>query len=344
MKIQYASDLHIEYYDNSVFLARGPFRAAGDVLVLAGDIFPLKEWKTYRQHRFFDWCREHFRETILIPGNHEYYSSDIADWDGEWEIELRPNVRMHQNRVLRVDDVDFILTTLWSRIPERLGGYFRERMSDFTQIRKDGGPFTVHCYNEEHEKCLAFLKEAVAGSDAARKVVVTHHVPTGLCVAPEHKDSILNPGFTVELGDFIATSDIDLWIYGHSHRSIDAAIGKTRIVSNQVGYVAYSECVKNFSGDRFVDLDAGGGEARAKGEIINLTNRSNGGIFLEQVSPDTHWYNLTNYYSYTRIIGNNPIVAFDPDGGPYVAVGDKIGGLTVKEIVLKNGDVYVKLI
>ena len=41
MKVQYASDLHLEFYDNSVYIARNPFKAVGDVLVLAGDTLPL---------------------------------------------------------------------------------------------------------------------------------------------------------------------------------------------------------------------------------------------------------------------------------------------------------------
>ena len=254
MKIQYASDLHLEFHDNSVYMARNPFKAVGDVLVLAGDTLPLREWEVYRQHRFFDWCSGNYRQTLLVPGNHEYYHSDISDWSDSWEIALRPNVRMYQNRVVRIDGVDFVLSTMWSKIPESMGGYFRKYMSDFTLIRKDGGPFTVHDYNEEHALCLPFIKDAVAASDAARKVIVTHHVPTALCVAPEHKGSMLNPGFTVDLTEYILDSGIDLWIYGHSHRSVNAAVGKTHVVSNQVGYVAYSECVKNFRGDEFFDL------------------------------------------------------------------------------------------
>ena len=50
---------------------------------------------------------------------------------------------------------------------------------------------------------------------------------------------------TVELGNYIADSGIDYWIYGHSHRNIEAQIGDTRIVSNQLGYVAYGEHLSN---------------------------------------------------------------------------------------------------
>lgn len=47
--------------------------------------------------------------------------------------------------------------------------------------------------------------------------------------------------FTVELGNYIADSGIDYWIYGHSHRNIDAKIGNTQILSNQFGYLSHSE-------------------------------------------------------------------------------------------------------
>lgn len=258
MKVQYASDLHLEFYDNSVFLARGPFKVTGDVLVLAGDTLPLIEFEAYQKHRFFDWCAANYRETLLIPGNHEYYHNDIGLYPDAWRLHLRDNVTMYENGTVVVDDTEFILSTLWSHIPMSQWLRLKKGMSDFSLIKYNGKPFTATTYNSLHKRDLEFIQAAVKASRAAHKVVVTHHVPSSLLVAPEFRGSSLESGFTVDLTDYIETSGVDLWVYGHSHRSIEATIGKTRMASNQIGYVACEEYRKSFSGERFVDLDEEG--------------------------------------------------------------------------------------
>lgn len=76
MKIQFASEIHLEFRQNSEYLAGNPLDVIGDILVLAGDVTYLGKDK-YLRHPFFDWCSENFKQTFIVPGNHEYY--DVAE-------------------------------------------------------------------------------------------------------------------------------------------------------------------------------------------------------------------------------------------------------------------------
>ena len=57
MRIQYASDLHLEFADNWRYLKEHPLEVCGDILVLAGDIGYLGD-DNYRTHPFWDWASE----------------------------------------------------------------------------------------------------------------------------------------------------------------------------------------------------------------------------------------------------------------------------------------------
>ena len=254
MKIQYASDLHLEMSANRRYMQNIPFEAVGDVLVLAGDVGYLCD-KTMPCPKFWEWASANYREVLIVPGNHEYYQNYDVLADGDsWSREILPNVHYHQNKVVRIDNVDFILSTLWSHIEAEHKEVIHCEMPDFRQIMYGDRRFTPADFNAEHEKCLAFIKKSVAESTAEHIVVVSHHLPSLAVVAPEHKSSPLNSAFVTELGNFIADSRIDAWIFGHSHANIDATIGSTRIVSNQLGYVYYREHFGGFNCIRYVEV------------------------------------------------------------------------------------------
>ncbi len=56
MKIQYASDLHLEFKANSSYLQENPLQVCGDVLILAGDIGYLGTHH-YQTHPFWDYIK-----------------------------------------------------------------------------------------------------------------------------------------------------------------------------------------------------------------------------------------------------------------------------------------------
>lgn len=245
MRIQYASDLHLELADNWRYLRDNPLEVTGDVLLLAGDIGYLGD-ENYSKHPFWNWVSENYREVIVCLGNHEFYKQfDISTLPDGYCLEIRSNVHAYYNKVVHLDNADIIVTTLWSKVGLREAYYTEQVISDFHRILYKGEPLTFAEFNAEHERCLSFLKNAVENNHAKTKIVLTHHVPTELCLSPEFQGSPINGAFTVELGNYIANADIDYWVYGHSHRNIEAEIAGTKIISNQLGYISHGEYLKN---------------------------------------------------------------------------------------------------
>lgn len=65
MKIQYCSDLHLEFSANSSYLKLNPLEVVGDVLLLAGDICYLSANDSY-PHPFWDWASENYKQVIEL--------------------------------------------------------------------------------------------------------------------------------------------------------------------------------------------------------------------------------------------------------------------------------------
>lgn len=240
MNIQYASDLHLEFAENSRYLKEFPLQVTGDILVLAGDIFHLG--KDCARHPFWEWAADNYQQVIVVAGNHEFYDGfDLDTLHDGWTYKIRPNVAYHYNDVIRIGDTDLILTTLWSAIRIEDAFATQAGINDFRRIRCGDKALDWVRFNEEHHRCFHFLNDRIKSSTAKHIVVVTHHLPSFELLSPEFKGSILNGAFAVELGPFIAASPVEYWIYGHSHRNIDLKIGNTRCLSNQLGYVGDGE-------------------------------------------------------------------------------------------------------
>jgi predicted phosphohydrolase len=239
MTIQYCSDLHLEFPENREYLSAHPIEPAGDVLILAGDIVPFAGMEEHAG--FFDTISKQFETVYWVPGNHEYYGSDINARSGSFREAIRSNVFLLNDDVVRHGDISFIFSTLWSEISPAAEWAIARGMADYRLIRLNEGRFRPLHSNRLHRASRRFIGQQVA-SLVGRVVVVTHHVPTFLHYPEQYRDSPLNQAFATELAAFIGSSGIDCWIYGHHHTNTpEFEIGKTRMLTNQLGYVGREE-------------------------------------------------------------------------------------------------------
>ncbi|MFA6768844.1 MAG: hypothetical protein WCR86_10540 [Parabacteroides sp.] len=155
--------------------------------------------------------------------------------------------------MIRIGDVDIILSPLWSHIRKENEVSVFRGMNDFRQILYGKHRLCIEDFNAEHEKHLTFLKQSVIESTAKHIVVVTHHLPTHQVVGEERIKDRMNNAYVTELGNFIADSRIDYWIYGHSHENFETEIGHTKIISNQLGYLLNGVQADGFSESRFIE-------------------------------------------------------------------------------------------
>ena len=254
MKIQYASDLHLEFYSNTEYIVKNPLKVTGEILILAGDIHVIDSEK-YLENPFWDWASKNYKQVIIAYGNHEFYNDyDLSTMKDGFKLKIRDNIYYYYNCVISLDNVDIIVSTLWSYIQDKNKRACELGVSDFRLIKWGENRLTTEKFNEEHKRCLAFVKKSLSESNAKTKIVVTHHVPSALLTAKEFQGSDVNEAFTVDLTDFIKKCGAKYWIYGHSHRNINKVIGKTSCLCNQVGYISEEE-QETFNHEVNIDLN-----------------------------------------------------------------------------------------
>ncbi len=239
MKIQYCSDLHLEFADNKKFIINNPIFPKAEVLILAGDIVPFN---IIDQHQdFFDYISKNFKTTFWIPGNHEYYHSKIDD-TAFLDLKIRDNVFLVNNCLKEISEINLIFTTLWSNISQAKHFTIQRSLSDFRLIKYENRLFNIDDYNLLHQKSKQFIMYELEKKSINKTIVITHHSPTFLNYPPQYLNSKINEAFATNLNHIIEDNVIDYWIYGHHHSNVaEFKIVNTKLVTNQLGYVKFGE-------------------------------------------------------------------------------------------------------
>ena len=257
MNIAYCSDLHLEMSTADLLIDNDQ---AADVLVLAGDIVPVRMLTNdhHNQHinRFFNHVSQQFKTVIWVMGNHEFYNGDLG-WStqvAEDALEPLDNVTILENDFVSIDGVTFFGGTFWTNFNNRdpIEMYDAERMmNDYRRISnskrlvefKDSNGerlmrpsrLTAEDTTDEFDHAVAQLRQ-VADTTRDRLVVISHHAPSRQSIHDQYRQHRLNSAYCNNLDAMIEQMPIELWFHGHVHQEFDYQIGKTRVLCNPRGY------------------------------------------------------------------------------------------------------------
>lgn len=228
MKIQVMSDVHLEFHrDHGEHFFKTLDNKDVDVLVLAGDIVPLRDHYWSKQ-----WLTEFcslYKHVVYCQGNHEYYNSSPGEADhslGAIRLGLDNLHVLEHGLPTTIDGQRFIGGTMWFRDDIR-NSYHKMGMNDFYVISQ----FTPWVY-QQNAITLKNLEQHLQKGD----FVVTHHLPSDKSVHPKFQDSSLNRFFVCDVEQLILDKQPLIWAHGHTHEGIDYKLGETRVVANPMGY------------------------------------------------------------------------------------------------------------
>jgi len=266
MKIAVWSDLHLEFSQ----LEQITNQHNADVLLLAGDItvahalhlhprekiqaFQGPEYGPVQQvavntRDFFDQVSQLYDQVLYCPGNHEFYNGFFYKSIDHLRAECQswPNLHFMENAVFEHQGVVFVGATLWTDL-DRMNPVTEYNvgriMSDYTRIRNDRRNYSkIRPIDTamRHTETVEFIRNELAAARTLGKPVVmmTHHAPCSLSVAPCFKDNgdQINGAYYSDLSELILDNEhIALWAHGHMHSKSDYVIGSTRVICNPRGY------------------------------------------------------------------------------------------------------------
>lgn len=235
MKIITYSDLHLEF--GTDFLP--PQDSNADVMILAGDICVLKDYELLDQF-LVGWKKP----VLYVTGNHEYYTrrsmtKENADLKG-WLAETHPNVHLLLDEFVSIDGVNFFGGTMWTNFAgcnRKAMNFALNSMNDFRLIRTENDDVLMPIDTVElHEVFVKKLTDWFETPMSGARVVITHHAPV-INPHTKYRGSELSPAFnSLDMEEIITKYQPELWVYGHTHECDDQIVGKTKIISNQLGY------------------------------------------------------------------------------------------------------------
>ncbi|MGF6442613.1 metallophosphoesterase family protein [Paraburkholderia youngii] len=233
MRIQIASDLHVETLHRCRHLPTIAPAFDAEMLILAGDI---------ATHTHGIKAFEHWPVPVLyVHGNHEpgraHYWGLIKELA---RVAQGTCVRYLECASVEMSALRILGCCLWTDYAldgARLAAMQEaaRSMPEHKTVRvSHGQPFLPSHALAEHQKSRQWLREELDRPYAGKTVVVTHHAPHPLSIHPMFHGDVLNAAFASDLTPLVEKAH--LWIHGHLHQSSNYEVGRCRVICNPRGY------------------------------------------------------------------------------------------------------------
>lgn len=232
------SDVHLEW-KNMQILRNLP--VSDNVLIIAGDF----QGNFENIITSLEILSSKYRHIIYVPGNHEYYSYNIHEFNKMLSQHTIPNLStINADGFLDcvVDGKRFVGCTGWGSLDKNEYAIY-ETLNDFKYILADDKSDCVSLseLKEKHDAAIAYLKSALQ-----QKVdfVITHHVPCNFLVRPEFQNLAIQPAYIMNVDVELFTDyEVQLpeyWLFGHTHDFISVDRFDIKFRCNPVGYVHHT--------------------------------------------------------------------------------------------------------
>lgn len=246
------SDLHLRQ-DKARGLWKDFRFPEADICVIAGDIcdrYPLAlTWAAATIGKVMP--------VVMALGNHEFWGHSLPRGRREARrLATEVGVTLLDDSEAVIDGIRFVGATLWTDFKLPVKGKWetvsaddvraeamrlsKREFADFAEIyANEVGPrgeiarfVTPRDLVAEHTRSRAFLEQALATPFDGPTVVVSHHAPHPLSVAPRYAEELTTAGYVSDLTDLIVATRPQYWIHGHTHNSFKYQVADTTIICN----------------------------------------------------------------------------------------------------------------
>lgn len=235
MRLQIASDLHLEHSEAGGS-RHGPLcYAPSDALVLAGDIDRIDKVR----QRFADWpC-----PVLYVRGNHDSFFTSYEQGIGRAVLQSQDaQFRLLERSVATFGELRVLGCCLWTdfallgRVDDALL-LAKYTGADYRCLRRaDGALLNPEDTQLEHRLTVEWLERQLKKSHAGPTIVVTHHAPHIRSLDTRYGRNRFDASFASDLS--VLAKKVNLWIHGHVHNSCDYRLNRCRVVCNPAGHPA----------------------------------------------------------------------------------------------------------